>query len=59
MRSILWLNKDTVGEAHEFYRKHLIYLMQKVNIFKPDMTSVISTGIFEDVTEEGMAVILD
>jgi hypothetical protein len=33
--------------------------MQKVNIFKPDMAAIISTGIFEDVTEEGMAVILD
>lgn len=32
--------------------------MQKVNIFKPDMSAITHTGIFEDVTEDGMAVLL-
>lgn len=32
--------------------------MQKVNIFKPDMSVITHTGIFEDVTEDGMAVLL-
>jgi hypothetical protein len=31
--------------------------MQKVNIFKPDMSTVTHSGIFEDITEEGNAII--
>lgn len=32
--------------------------MQKVNIFKTDMTSITHTGIFVDITEEGNAKLL-
>jgi hypothetical protein len=32
--------------------------MQRVNIFKADLSAITHSGIFEDVTEDGMAVLL-
>lgn len=58
IRDILTLNGVNLPEVSQEYRKHLLYHMQKVNIFKPNLVDITHTGIFADITQEGMAVLL-